>query len=68
VNVKELHLEQHLTAGQLTLPPEVTLVTDADVTVVTCHAVSEEGEETAAPGAGEPEIIGRKAEADEEDT
>ncbi|MBX7074439.1 MAG: 50S ribosomal protein L25 [Pirellulales bacterium] len=68
VNVKELHLEQHLTAGQLTLPPEVTLVTDADVTVVTCHAVSEEGEESAAPGAGEPEIIGRKAESDEEDT
>lgn len=68
VNVKDLHLEQEIRAGQVALPPEVTLVTDSDLTVVTCHAVVEAAEEEgAAAEAGEPEVIGRKAEAEEEE-
>jgi large subunit ribosomal protein L25 len=65
VNVKGLHVDQHLTAGEIELPPEVTLVTDPDLTVVTCSAVTEVVEaEGEAPA--EPEVIGRKAEAEEE--
>lgn len=66
VSVKELHLGQHLTAGQIELPADVTLVTDADITVVTCSAVAEE-EEAAEGAPAEPELIGRKVEEEEEE-
>ena len=62
VNIKELHLEQAITAEQVALPEGASLITDADAVVVTCHRLAEEGEEGVAVGEGaEPEIIGRKA-------
>ena len=65
VSIKELHLDQHITLEQVTMPPHVTLLTPADTVVVSCEAagVSEEGEEGAGSQA-EPEVIGRKAEED----
>jgi len=62
VSVKELHIEQTITAGQVTLPEGASLITDADAVVVTCHKLTEEGEEGVSVGEGaEPEVIGRKA-------
>lgn len=68
VNVRNLHLDEHITAGQIELPADVALVTDADITVVTCSPVAGEEEEVAPAAAGaEPELIGRKAEDQEEE-
>lgn len=66
VSVKGLHLDQQITAGQVELPADATLVTEPDITVVTCSAAVEV-EEEAAPAPAEPELIGRKAEAEEEE-
>ncbi len=59
-----------MTLADLVLPPHVTLVTPVDTVVVSCQAqgLSEELEEEAAAGESEePEVIGRKAEDDEEE-
>jgi large subunit ribosomal protein L25 len=66
VNIRELHLEGEIRAGDVALPPDVTLVTDPDLTVVTCHAVVDTEEEGPTGESAEPELIGRKADADEE--
>ncbi len=66
VSVKELHLEQAITAADVVLPEGASLITDPDAVVVTCHKLADEAEEGVAVGEGaEPEIIGRKA-GDEE--
>jgi large subunit ribosomal protein L25 len=71
VNVKELHLEGEITAGDVVLPAGVTMVTDAEVLLVHCvkpKAISDEPTAGAA-GVAEPEVIGRKPgdeEAEEE--
>jgi large subunit ribosomal protein L25 len=67
VNVKNLRLNEQITAGQIELPSEATLVTDPDITAVTCSPVAEVVEEVTPAPAGEPEVIGRKAEAGEEE-
>jgi large subunit ribosomal protein L25 len=68
-SIKNLHLGQSLTLADVVLPPHVTLVTPIDTLVVSCQAQgpSEEVEEGAeAGGVAEPEVIGRKAEDEEE--
>ena len=69
-SIKNLHLGQTLTLADVVLPPHVILVTPIDTVVVSCQAqgLTEGLEEEAAAGeTEEPEVIGRKAEDDEED-
>ncbi|MEX2112458.1 MAG: 50S ribosomal protein L25 [Pirellulales bacterium] len=67
LNIAELAVDGQLTAADLKLPAGVTLITDPETVLVHCVEVREEGEEgAAAAGGAEPEIIGRKAEDEEE--
>ena len=68
VNINDLTIGNSVTAGDLQLPSGAKLISDAEAVVVQCvEARAEEGEEEAgvAPGAAEPEVIGRKAEEEE---
>jgi large subunit ribosomal protein L25 len=72
VDVTPLTIGHSIHAGELTLPPGVTLETDADSTVCVCSAPKVEAEPTptdeaaaADATAAEPELI-RKAKADDE--
>ena len=66
--LKHLQLGESITAGQIELPPHVTLLTPADTVVVNCHAVGPLVEPELEPtgGPAEPEVIGRKPDEDEE--
>jgi large subunit ribosomal protein L25 len=68
LNVNHLELGGSVTVGQLELPSGVKLVSDPEAIAVQCvePAVEEETAAGATEGA-EPEIIGRKAEAEEEE-
>lgn len=68
LNINDLKVGDSLTAGDLKLPPGVTLVSDADAVIVHCVEARDE-EELAAPGAGvaEPEVIGRKPDEEGEE-
>lgn len=68
LNVNHLELGGSVTVGQLELPSGVKLMSDPEAIAVQCvePAVEEEAEAGATEGA-EPEIIGRKAEAEEEE-
>jgi large subunit ribosomal protein L25 len=67
LNITELQVDGQLTAADLKLPSGVTLITDPETVLVHCVEVREEAEEGAAEGGGaEPEVIGRKADEDEE--
>lgn len=68
INVNELQLDGSITAGQIKLPPGVTLVSDAETLVVHCilPLVQDEAALLEA-GAGEPEVIGRKPEEEPEE-
>jgi large subunit ribosomal protein L25 len=68
VHIGELKIGDSITAADLKLPPGVTLISDPEAVVVQCvEARAEEEEEgAAAPGAAEPEVIGRKAEEEGE--
>jgi large subunit ribosomal protein L25 len=65
VNINQLAMGQQITVGQLPLPPNVTVLADADDPVVECHEPVEVAEEAAAPVEGEPEVIGRRKEEGE---
>ena len=68
VNINDLTIGDSVTAGDLQLPSGVKLISDAEAVVVQCiEARTEEEEQDAAvaPGAAEPEVIGRKAEEEE---
>jgi large subunit ribosomal protein L25 len=67
ININHLELHGSLKVGDIyDLPEGATLVTDADDVAVQCEEpVAEPEEELAAAGA-EPEVIGRKADDDEE--
>lgn len=71
-NLKELDIGGTITAGKVALPEGVELITAADVVVAHCVAAvveaEEEEEEVAHPGAGEPEVIGRKPGESEEES
>lgn len=68
VNINHLELPGAITAKELTLPEGAKLLgVDADEVVVQCVEPTAEVETDADAGAGaEPEVIGRKAEAEEE--
>jgi large subunit ribosomal protein L25 len=67
LSIKELHLDGSITADMIPLPPGATLLVDADLVIVNCHAVVEAEEEVAVPGEGaEPEVVGRKPSEEEE--
>jgi large subunit ribosomal protein L25 len=66
VNISNLKLGDTLLVGDLPLPDGVKMLSHADVVVVHCVTPTEE-EELALPTEGaEPEVIGRKAEDEEE--
>ncbi len=69
VNINELDLDQSITAGDLDLPPAAELMIDPGDVVVSCVAaiVEEDTEEGIEGGMAEPEVIGRKADDDDDD-
>lgn len=68
VNINELELDESISVGEIELPPSAELLCDPEDVVVTCvtPTVTEEPEGEGEAGMAEPEVIGRKAE-DEED-
>jgi len=72
VRVHDLHLGQALKAGEIQLPEGMQLLADPDMIVVHCVGRVEEELEAAAAAAAagevaEPEVIGRKGKAEEEE-
>jgi len=69
VNVNHLELLGTILVGQIELPPGVTLLSDAEAIAVQCvePAVEEEAAAGLAGEAAEPEVIGRKADEEEEE-
>ncbi|HVX16143.1 MAG TPA: 50S ribosomal protein L25 [Pirellulales bacterium] len=66
LRINALGLDQSLTVADIELPTGTTLVTAADTIVAQCSVPKEE-EESALPSEGaEPEVIGRKADSEEE--
>jgi large subunit ribosomal protein L25 len=62
VNVRELHLNGAIHAGEIKLPDGVKLLSDPELLVAHCVAPAAEEElETSETGSVEPEVIGRKA-------
>lgn len=68
VNINHLKLGDTITVSGLELPPTARVLGDPDAIVVACVVPAAEVEEEAVPaeGAAEPEVIGRKAEEEEE--
>jgi large subunit ribosomal protein L25 len=66
VSIKELKIGDSITAADVKLPEGAKLLSDPDDVIVHCvvHREEEEGEGEA--GVAEPEVIGRKAEDEEE--
>lgn len=67
VQIRELQLGDEIRVKDLPLPPDVTVLSDPEVLVVSVRAVAEEepeevSEEGAEPAAAEPEVIGKAAE------
>ena len=68
VSINQLQLGQAITVGQMALPPGIVLFAEPETVVVECTEPVEEVEEAAAtPAEGEPEVIGRKKEEEEEE-
>lgn len=65
VNVNHLHLGQTIHAEDLKLPEGSKLI-HGNVPVATCELVRDVSDEAGVTAAGEPEVIGRKAQEDEE--
>jgi len=68
VNVGELQIGSAIHVSDLVLPPDVTVLDDPEAIVVHVTAAQAEPEAAAAPIAetAEPEVIGKKAEEEEE--
>lgn len=68
LNINHLEIGGSVTVGQLELPEGVKLLSDAEAIAVQCVEPAAEVEEAAATTEGaEPEVIGRKAEEEEEE-
>jgi len=68
LSVNQLKLGDSITIATMSLPAGVVVLDDPETVVVECVEPVEEAEEEAgAPGEGEPEVIGRKKEEEEED-
>jgi large subunit ribosomal protein L25 len=71
VSVNDLEIGDSLTVADLEVPDGTEIVTDPESVVVIIHPpalVEEEEEEEVEPGLEEPEVIGRKADEEEEET
>lgn len=66
VSVAALKLDDSLTVADLTLPEGVKALTHGDVVVVHCIKPSDEQETSSLSDGAEPEVIGRKAEDEDE--
>ncbi len=66
VNLNELKIGDTITAADLRLPDGVKLISDSDEVIVHCVEAREEAEVAAEAATVEPEVIGRKAEEEEE--
>ncbi|TWU65948.1 MULTISPECIES: 50S ribosomal protein L25 [Crateriforma] len=66
LDVNGLGVGQHLTAGDVMLPEGAELVTPAETTVVHIEMPKTESEEAGEAGSGEPEVIAKGGEKDEE--
>jgi large subunit ribosomal protein L25 len=70
-SIKNLHLGESIILADVPLPPHVKVLTPLDTLVVSCQAqvsTEEAAAEEAAAGLAEPEVIGRKAEEEEEES
>jgi large subunit ribosomal protein L25 len=66
VSVRDLKLGGSITAGEIKLPEGMKLLSDPEEVIAHCVVHREEEEVVAEAGAAEPEVIGRKAEEEEE--
>ena len=60
VPYKNWQIDQSLTAGDVSLPSGVTLLTDPETIVVHCVKPMDQEAVPSEAGAAEPELIGRK--------
>ena len=67
LSINELKLGDTLTAGDIELPAGVTLLSDPETVIVQCAEPKAEAEEEVSAEGAEPEVIGRKAEEEEEE-
>ncbi len=66
VSVKEMNIGDSIHAGDLELPPGVTLISAEDMLIATCHVVTEaEAAEEEEEGPEAPEVIGEAERAEE---
>lgn len=67
VSINELHLNESINASSLELPVGATLLTDADAVIVhVVEPVEQVDEEVPGAEGAEPEVIGERAEGEEE--
>lgn len=67
VSINNLKLDDTITLADVELPRGAKLLGDAEAPVVQCHLPAAEVEKEAAPVEGaEPELVGRRAEAEDE--
>ena len=67
VNINDLHLGDSIPVSQLEIPEGAQLITNADAMVVQCIAkIDVDEEETEPADSAEPEVIGRKAEEEDD--
>lgn len=66
LSIAALDVGQALNAGDVPLPEGAVLLVDPGLMVVHCVVPTEAAEEEGAPGAAEPEVIGRRPDAEDE--
>jgi large subunit ribosomal protein L25 len=67
LSINDLKLGDEFTAARIDLPSGVTLLSDQDQVIVECTQPKAEAEEEISSEGAEPELIGRKAEEEEEE-
>ena len=67
LRINDLNVGGAKKVSDVQLPAGATLISDADEIAVQCVVPTEESEAEMGEGAAEPEVIGRKAEAESED-
>lgn len=67
VDVSGLGVDDTLTVGDIKLPEGVTTEVEPDTVIASVHVLAEQAEEPVAAAAAEPEVIGKKEEAKDEE-
>ncbi|OHB54898.1 MAG: hypothetical protein A2Y07_05605 [Planctomycetes bacterium GWF2_50_10] len=67
MNIKDLGVGDSIHAKDVKLPAGVTLVTDGEALVLSCHVLVEKAEEAGEEVPATPEVIGRKEKEGEEE-